>query len=854
MHKEPDERDKHRSAVLTSTPHNRRDSTATTTQNAYPSTNGASGVRKESQKAITQSVGAASDAVMTSIATHSTTTADPILEPFWIFCAPPRRANMAESSTNASANLSDDDILQYLVKEIEENVKVGGEEGSRHYMNASMQPHITSSSLEELDMTRIINNPKLRHDVNFDRDLHFRPNLDGSKGKQKILQADQYWNAVLVEFSLYSHLQRSLYTLRTQRSTQAYDENDLNRLMRLALRRLPNIFVAVRDILKTLVPDHDQAAVAERLNVEHLIQQVQHGVCDLENLSEWLAMVLKNHCAPMRDGMVDAMEKMITTGAREQCNEELVRGLRALMNILEAMKLDVANHQIRHMRPLLIEDTVNFQRRYHAHRIAIGKIDGTRARAWIHDEMSEVPGSMPLEALVSGTIRDLLCATSSSSTPPPSFYLDVDRLRVLRVELQSSVYLELCRQVLKEILGADVPEQTLLNGYSLLQDTLPAIVGSSGKFYERRENVAVHLAHVVTQVDQRATKFDVNLVQLTEQMLASCLRPDSHEYTITAGRVFDRLVPKVQARVRQHIKYTALSLQDTLVPSSAGLPSSATRAAATQPHHSNFGAVCAPAPATTRSEPVDPDEDLIRRLAHILVLHWQVWADLVYLPRASSANSSGDRDSSSGSEESETEECDSLSTIVPSAAASPTMMPVAEAVFAPGHKFLPRDVVTSTGSGGSSNGHHASGSSSSGKVRASSLPPSLLCPTRSSTFASVTSTTTTSSFGTASSVGSAASTSTAASTPTFGQSTTSLMLDRRCADAADEDDEMDSSPPASPAAPDCPDLEMETSALVQSAESDPNGEASEQQQQQQQQQPAANSGDLSIDPSRRQLG
>ena len=41
---------------------------------------------------------------------------------------------------------------------------------------------------------KIVQNPKLRHDVNFDPDLHFRPNLDGEKGRKKTLKANDFWS------------------------------------------------------------------------------------------------------------------------------------------------------------------------------------------------------------------------------------------------------------------------------------------------------------------------------------------------------------------------------------------------------------------------------------------------------------------------------------------------------------------------------------------------------------------------------------------------------------------------------------------------------------------------------------
>ncbi|TEY74744.1 hypothetical protein BOTCAL_0070g00100 [Botryotinia calthae] len=45
----------------------------------------------------------------------------------------------------------------------------------------------------ELDLNQIIQNPKLRHDVKFDPDLHFKPNLDGERGQRKNFKSDVFW-------------------------------------------------------------------------------------------------------------------------------------------------------------------------------------------------------------------------------------------------------------------------------------------------------------------------------------------------------------------------------------------------------------------------------------------------------------------------------------------------------------------------------------------------------------------------------------------------------------------------------------------------------------------------------------
>ena len=51
--------------------------------------------------------------------------------------------------------------------------------------STSVEPPVTKGTLSELDTNKIVNNPKLRHDINFDPDLHFRLNLDGEGGRKK---------------------------------------------------------------------------------------------------------------------------------------------------------------------------------------------------------------------------------------------------------------------------------------------------------------------------------------------------------------------------------------------------------------------------------------------------------------------------------------------------------------------------------------------------------------------------------------------------------------------------------------------------------------------------------------------
>jgi hypothetical protein len=189
-----------------------------------------------------------------------------------------------------------------------------------YFTSATEDPPITKKSLGELDISSIINNSKLRHDVNFDRELHFRPNMDGPKGRAKREAHSGYWLAVTAELDLYRWMLERSVPVEVVRQCQ---------------KRIPTMFDTIKEILKNLVPERDQPAVDEHLDLSMVMQEIEKGVCDFVNITEWLAKLLKRHCAPMRDDMVDRMVEKVRKGDSAWISE----GLCELFGVLEAMKL-----------------------------------------------------------------------------------------------------------------------------------------------------------------------------------------------------------------------------------------------------------------------------------------------------------------------------------------------------------------------------------------------------------------------------------------------------------------------------------------------------------------------------------
>jgi hypothetical protein len=198
--------------------------------------------------------------------------------------------------------------------------------------SADLVPPVTKETLSELDLERIMRNIHLRTDANFERDLHFKPDLDGEKGQMKRKAADDYWDALQLEIFVYAFCAQNNIEIYHECNSDSVDEATFT-------PRLPAMFETLQDVIKTLVPERDHPSVMQNLDMPLLMQQVRKGVLDLVGLSTWLADLLKMHCAPMRDKEADKMVEEIRTGYAHQDMAKVIDGLRTLFGILEMMKL-----------------------------------------------------------------------------------------------------------------------------------------------------------------------------------------------------------------------------------------------------------------------------------------------------------------------------------------------------------------------------------------------------------------------------------------------------------------------------------------------------------------------------------
>ncbi|KAJ5172443.1 hypothetical protein N7492_005036 [Penicillium capsulatum] len=504
---------------------------------------------------------------------------------------------------------------------------------------ARRHPPVTKKTLSELDLPCIMSNINLRMDANFDRDLHFKPDLDGEKGKRKRKEATDYWESMATEIAIYAFMA----------AHPDAGDGTAEPAQHTFEPRLPAMFETLQEVIKTLVPERDHPSVMQNLEVPLLMQQIRKGVLDMVALASWMAALLKTHCAPMRDEWVDRMVGQVTDGSQSQDPKEIVNGLQTLFAILEAMKLDVANHQIRTFRVLLIEDTVPFLQEYFEGKINRGNFHVEPARLWYQAARDRAleedarksrtsqsdDGIKPLESLFRG-VADLLLQFDAPDEFPVTFLFDSDRLWQLRSTVQNLINLEIAWYIFesyvhtqKRYLSArDETYSTFRSRvWSLMEDGVdpdgrlnsdeddPDLRGGA-RWLQNMRCISLEIARFACAACCLDVLVADEVVSPIEAALEWHLSNESELFRYFQNTMREKVLAATLTSARRYLTLSPLAICESqrTTPASTNQGSSTT---------------------TTSSQSVPTQQyDVERigmRLAHLGVLHWRVWAPLLYL-------------------------------------------------------------------------------------------------------------------------------------------------------------------------------------------------------------------------------
>lgn len=402
----------------------------------------------------------------------------------------------------------------------------------RSYPGPMPLPPINLQCLREIDLQEIVKNPQLRHDIIFDPLLQFRPNLDGERGAKKRQISDKYWGDVENEIIVY--MQRP--------QVFQYDHT-----------RLVPLFNTLKEVLLTIVPQKESHTVQNILDSELIVQELLKGSLVMSNLSEWLAQLFKHHCAPMRDAWVDKMSKKFKEAEEEKSVSKLADGLRLVFQILEAMKLDIANHQIRILRPALLSNAVEFEKQYFQSLMASNRVDLKSSLKWFNTKFEESCRQRLIRndrlrapevyKLCIRSIISLLSCRKMVREYPTSLSFDHARLVLLRADIRQIVCLLVCRLLFKQLVANDTSmdkwcKDYVLSAYTnrrLKAEIVSIITDEHGncRWTKNTMSIAVHLCKTINdlKLQFQRNKTGVTLSVLSRSSTLSGPEPPSSAAT-----------------------------------------------------------------------------------------------------------------------------------------------------------------------------------------------------------------------------------------------------------------------------------------------------------------------------------
>lgn len=329
------------------------------------------------------------------------------------------------------------------------------------------------------------------------------------------------------------------------------------------------------------------------------------------------------------------------------------------------MNQDVANHQIRTFRVLLIEDTVPFLTEYFEGKINQGGIRIESARQWylsardraLQEDEQKIPTSSqpddmkPLDALFRG-ISDQLLQFTPPTDFPETFLFDSDRLWQLRSTIQNLINLEIAWYIFesyvhtqKRYLSARDETYTTFRTriWSLMEDgmDLSSRAGSSSaaddddpdlrggvRWLQNMRSIALEIARFACAACCLDNVVADEVITPIESALEWHLSNESDLFRYFQNTMREKIMAATLTSARKYLPLSPLAICESQrtgpQPPSTGL-------AALAPAASSSTATT-PSSSTQSLTPQQYDIDRIgMRLAHMGVLHWRVWAPILYL-------------------------------------------------------------------------------------------------------------------------------------------------------------------------------------------------------------------------------
>jgi hypothetical protein len=390
------------------------------------------------------------------------------------------------------------------------------------YVFGDQMPTITRNTLRELSLEAIVSDVQLRHNMIFDPNLEFRPNDDGERGDMKRMKVKSFWNNLETEVT--------------------------GKCGTPSFRRIPVLLNEVKEIMLELVANEEyKKSVEIHMDIPLLAQQMEHGVFDAVALINFISEILKAHCAPARDCMVDEMVRICQEG-------NMIASLKLCFEVLERMKLDIANDQLRRLRPYVLENAVQYEWDLFKSELKEGSVSLKNTLRWLRGSISK-DNTIAMSDRFLAAFVDLVDNLGSAQVLelPETLRLDQGRLVSFHNDWQDITIMACLMMIYKQVVGTNVSDTHMKEIKKQLWTLL--------------NEADTTMTHITLHLMSCASKFrGRNLTEAETAMLHSLvdktLGPNNQVYELIRKRVGSQLVRFLKSReitTTEELKRVALA-------------------------------------------------------------------------------------------------------------------------------------------------------------------------------------------------------------------------------------------------------------------------------------------------------
>ncbi|KAJ1558896.1 hypothetical protein HK096_008378 [Nowakowskiella sp. JEL0078] len=232
---------------------------------------------------------------------------------------------------------------------------------------------------------------------------------------------------------------------------------------------LPGLLIDIRKQLLSIVNEGGKIAaeINQVLDIELLKQQLQHNNnADLQGCLIYITTKMGQLCAPIRDSSIrEIVAKIHSTqvslaAPTPASADHLIATIRKIFELLESMRLDLANYRLKSLRPTLAAQSIEYESNKFKQQLEANTISLTNTNQWLQTSahnLQEVarqrnPEGITIpenrvrfedvytEALLSLLFSPLPLSAKTSETSigiPETLYLDTVRLQKYQNETQA---------------------------------------------------------------------------------------------------------------------------------------------------------------------------------------------------------------------------------------------------------------------------------------------------------------------------------------------------------------------------------------------------------------------------------